>query len=103
MGLDDDDDDNWDAAGAAGPVDDGNQDGAAGGHGQENDPQPQEPDRGAMGDNEAVLSLAERWSCVHPVRLLAPKFHHQHRFTLAQLQELESSFQRSQYLTAEEA
>ncbi|XP_041498782.1 rhox homeobox family member 2B-like [Microtus oregoni] len=93
------------AAGAAGPVDDGNQEGAVGGHGQENEPQPQEPDRGAMGDNQAVLSLAERWSCVQPVRVLVPEFrvHYQHRFTLAQLQELESAFQRSQYLTTEEA
>ncbi|KAM7338371.1 hypothetical protein ACRRTK_001855 [Alexandromys fortis] len=58
------------AAGATGLMDDGNQEGAAGDHDKENEPQPQEPDRGAMGDNEGVLSLAERWSCVHPVRLL---------------------------------
>ncbi|XP_057616746.1 rhox homeobox family member 2B-like [Chionomys nivalis] len=93
------------AAGAAGLVDDGTQECAAGGHGRENESQPQEPDRGAMEDSQGVLSLAERWSCVHPVKLLVPEFrvHHQHRFTLAQLQELESVFQRSQYLTTEEA
>ena len=58
-----------------------------------------------MGDNQGVLSLAERWSCVNPVRLLVPEFRasHQHRFTVAQLQELEKAFQRSQYLTTEEA
>nr|XP_048306397.1 homeobox protein unc-4 homolog [Myodes glareolus] len=82
------------AAGAAGLVDDGNQEGAAGGHGQENEPQPQEPDRGAMGDNEAVAQLAPA-----PAPAPAPRPKHS-RFARWQLSKLESVFQSTHYIKA---
>ncbi|KAM7338404.1 hypothetical protein ACRRTK_001888 [Alexandromys fortis] len=49
-------DDNWDAAGAAGPVDDGNQEGA-GGNGQENELQPQALVPKGMEGTEGVQSV----------------------------------------------
>ncbi|XP_040599813.1 rhox homeobox family member 2B-like [Mesocricetus auratus] len=91
------------AAGAEGLVDEGNQEErGAEGSGQENNPGHQ-----GMGGNEAVppLPLSVRWTCTHPVRILVPECRprHHHRFTLPQLQELESTFRRSHYISPAEA
>ncbi|XP_036030512.1 rhox homeobox family member 2B-like [Onychomys torridus] len=92
------------AADAAGLADDGNQEGASGGA-RENEQLPQELVHEGMGDNEGVPPVPMQWSCVHPVRMLVPGYRprHHHRFTLVQLQELESIFQRTQYISAAEA
>ncbi|XP_059106866.1 homeobox protein Rhox5-like [Peromyscus eremicus] len=91
------------AADAVGLEDGGNQEGASGGA-QENEQRPQEPVHEGMGD-EGVPPVPMQWSCVHPVRMLVPGYRprHHHRFTLVQLQELESIFQRTQYISGAEA
>ncbi|XP_042125017.2 uncharacterized protein LOC121820829 [Peromyscus maniculatus bairdii] len=92
------------AADAAGLEDGGNQEGASGGA-RENEQRPQDLVHEGMGDNEGVPPVPMQWSCVHPVRMLVPGYRprHHHRFTLVQLQELESIFQRTQYISSAEA
>nr|XP_034341098.1 LOW QUALITY PROTEIN: rhox homeobox family member 2B-like [Arvicanthis niloticus] len=94
------------AAGAAGLMDNRNQeDNGATGYNQENEKQPEEPVPDCMGDLENVKPVPGQWSCVNPVRVLVPEYHphQQHRFALLQLQELESILQRNHYISTTEA
>ncbi|GAB1302717.1 Reproductive homeobox 2A [Apodemus speciosus] len=93
------------AGGDAGFMSHWNQEGlGATGCDQENEKQPEEPVPNYMGDSENVKPLPGG-SCANPVRVLVPECRPrtQHRFTLLQLQELESIFQCNQYISSSEA
>lgn len=94
------------AAGAAALMDKSNQeDLGATGFDQEKEKQSEEPVPDHMGDLENVKPVSQPWSTVNPVRVLVPEYRPrwQHSFTMLQLQELESIFQRSHYISTTEA